>query len=156
MSYLNFRGTVLVLVQAMLLAACSSPSDEPAQQSALPPQQSAPAQEAARAPVPAPEPSPDASQPGTAALREFVDPVTGQSRAPTSAELKALEAASKSTTVTAQAASKPREKEIVFPDGTVAVEEGSLSQMKACVQKDGAVTVDHDCKVNAPVPVKKP
>lgn len=158
MSHLNPRGTTLILVQALLLAACSPAGDQSTQQAASPPQQTAPAQQVAPPPVPADSASaasPDASQPGAAALREFVDPVTGQPRAPTAAELRALENAGRATTQ-AVPAPRPRDKEIVFADGTVAVEETSPSQMQACVQQDGKVLVDHDCKATAPAPVKKP
>jgi hypothetical protein len=154
MRHLNFRSIVLVLVQGLLLAACSPAGDGPKQQAALPSQENAATREVAPAPVPVP--APDATQPGTAALREFVDPVTGQRRAPTSAELKALQDAGKVTASAATAPARPKEREIVFPDGTVAVEEGSLSQMQGCLQKDGTVTVDHDCKSNAQAPAKKP
>lgn len=158
MSHLNSRVTMLLFVQALLLVACSPAGDESTRQSASPPPQGAPVQEVAPPPAPAGAASaaaPDAGQPGAAALREFVDPVTGQRRAPTSAELKAMDNAGR---VTPQAvpAPRPRDKEIVFADGTVAVEETAPSQLQACVQKDGKVLVDHDCKPVAPAPVKKP
>jgi hypothetical protein len=43
-----------------------------------------------------------------------------------------------------------------MPSGEVVMQESSMSDMKGCVQKDGRVVVDHDCKSNAPVPVTKP
>jgi glucose/arabinose dehydrogenase len=151
MNHRKFRGTMLVIAGALSLAACGS-SDSPTQQGAEPAQQAAP--EAAPA-TPAPAASPAATQPATA-LQEFLDPVTGQPRAPTDAELKAIAASAPSVKSSAAATPRPKDKEIVLSNGMVAVEPGVVSDLKACVQPDGRVLTDHDCKSGAAAPVKKP
>jgi hypothetical protein len=152
MNHRNFRGTMLVMAGTLALAACGS-SDSPTQQATAPAQQAAPAAAPAPAPAtPAPAAAPAASQPATA-LQEFIDPVTGQPRAPTDAELKAIAAPTVKPNAVATPAPK---KEIVLSNGMVAVEPGVVSTMKACVQQDGRVLTDHDCRSDAAAPVKKP
>lgn len=147
MSDRKFRGTLLVLAGTLLLGGCGSSGSPPQQGAAPSPQAAAPAPAA-------PAATPAASQPETAALREFLDPVTGQPREPTEAELKAM-AAARPAAPAASAASKP--KEIVLPNGMVVIEGTSLmSEMKGCVQPDGSVVADHDCREKAAAPVKKP
>ena len=155
MSHLNFRNSILLLAPALLLGACGS-SGEPTQGAAVVQESTPPAPVAAPAQVAAPEPSPAAAQPAAAALREFRDPVTGLPREPTAAELKALAAAAQTAASKAGTGARQRDKEIVFPNGTVAVEETTMSEMKGCVEKDGRTTADHDCNSAASAPVSKP
>jgi hypothetical protein len=150
MSHLNFRKSLLTLAPVLLLYACGKPSADTAQGAAVVQDGNAPAQVAA----PAPAASPQTAPTGASGLREFRDPVTGQTREPTAAELKAL-AASQNASKAGNGA-RPKEKEVVFPNGTVAVEETILSEMKGCIQKDGRTTVDHECKSSAPATVTKP
>jgi hypothetical protein len=150
MNHRKFHGTTLVIAAAMLLGACGSANSP--QQGAPLPQEAAAPMPAAPAPTPAAAPAP--SQPETVALREFIDPVTGQPREPTAAELKALAAAGKAAAPTAATAPKP--KETVLPNGMVAVEAGVKSEMKGCVQPDGRFVAGHDCKSDAAATVKKP
>ena len=152
MNHRRFHGTTLVAAAALLLGACDS-ADSPQQQTATLPQAAAPAPTPAT-PAPTPAAAPAASQPGTVAMREFIDPATGQSRAPTAAELKALAASKQTVAASAAAASRP--KETVLPNGMVAVEAGVKSEMKGCVQPDGRFVADHDCKDGAAAPAKKP
>jgi hypothetical protein len=152
MNHLSLRNSMLMLAPALLLCACGKSTTDPAQGAATIQQGSTPAPVAQ--PAPDAVASPDATQPGATAVREFRDPVTGQPREPTAAELKAS-AASQSTSK-AGTGTRPKDKEIVFPNGTVAVEEATMSEMKGCVQKDGRTVVDHDCKANATAPVAKP
>lgn len=155
MSYLKSRGTMMVFAQALLLCACGQSGDPQSQQAGRAAQDDAPTQDAVPAPTPAAPALPDAGRPGTAALREFRDPVTGQPRAPTAAELKALETP-RQTAPSAGATTRPSEREILFPNGTVAVEEGPLTEMKGCVQQDGSVAVGHDCRSGTLAPSTKP
>lgn len=158
MNHLNCRISILLLAPTLLLGGCGSSGESP-QGAAIVQEGSAPAQ--VTAPVPAgvaasaPAAVPETAPPAAAALREFRDPVTGQPREPTAAELKALAAATQNASKAGTGAA-PKDREIVFPNGTVAVEEGALSEMKGCVQKDGKVTVDHDCRSDAPAAAGKP
>jgi hypothetical protein len=152
MIHTNFRNSILLVAPALLLCACGSSGDS--RQGATVVQDNAPAQVAA--PAPAPAAAADSTQAGAAGLREFIDPVTGQPREPTAAELKALEASKQTSAPSSAITSKPKPKEIVLPNGVVAVEMESTSEMKGCLQKDGRAVVDHDCKSNVPAPAKKP
>jgi hypothetical protein len=160
MNHLNsLRGTMLVLAQAFVLCACGTSAEAPRQQAAHLQEENAPAQSAQPASAPVPGPTAAATDTGSsgAAMQVFIDPVTGKPREPTAAEIKAL--------ATARQAAAPNQaitqgskqgKVTVLPNGTVAYEETSLSEMKGCVQKDGSITVDHNCKSNVAAPVKKP
>jgi len=150
MNHLNFRNSILMLAPVLLLGACGKPTDA-AQGAAVVPESKAPAEVVAPAPVA----SPEAAAAGAAGLREYRDPVTGQPREPTAAELKALAAAAQSASKASNGARR-KNKEIVLPDGAVAVEENTMSEMKGCMQKDGRIVVDHDCKGAAPANVSKP
>jgi hypothetical protein len=151
MSDRKIRATALVLAGMLLLVACGSKQNPT-------PQQAAGEAVATPAPAPAstadaPPATPDASGPAAGALREFRDPVTGELRAPTAAEQRAM-AAARPVTPSASATSRPRE--IVMSNGTVAVELNQMSEMQGCVQPDGSVVADHDCKEKPATPVKKP
>ncbi len=150
MNHREFHGTTLVLAAALLLGACGA-SDTSSQQRATLPQEAVPASVPA-APAPTPAASPAASPPAAAALREFIDPATGLPREPTAAELKAL--ATSGQTLTPRAATRPRE--VVLPNGMIAVEAGVKSEMKGCVQQDGRIVAGHDCKGTATAPATKP
>jgi hypothetical protein len=81
-------------------------------------------------------------------VQAFVDPVTGELRAPTDAERAAMAAQAaqrkQAASVGSSATSQPRE--IVLPDGSVAVPVDTTTEtLQACVEKDGHVTVDHNC-----------
>jgi hypothetical protein len=87
---------------------------------------------------PAPRPAADAGQ----ASRAFIDPITGELRAPTAAELAAL-AASQSSQST-EAALKQRPPPPVqtrLPDGTIMYDMRNQPQIeeKACVLADGSI-----------------
>ncbi len=143
MSDLRSCRVMAVAAATLLLGACSSSGEAPQKDAAHAPDASVQKVEPAAAPAPVAVPAPPPAQPA-AGLRVFIDPVTGKPREPTAAEIKALEAAS--PPANQKPAVPQQDKEIVFPDGTVAIQGHTLSEMKACVQKDGHVVVDHDCK----------
>lgn len=153
MNHRQFHATTLAIAAAMLLAACGPQGKPPQQGATLSPEPTPPPAVSASTPAPTPAAAPVTSQPATAALREFIDPVTGQPRQPTAAELKALATAGQSAPASA-AASRP--KETVLPNGMVAVEVGVKSEMKGCLQADGRVVATHDCQGEAAAPAKKP
>lgn len=161
MIHTNCRSLILI-AQALALCACSG--SHQASQAGAPAsaQQAQPASAAgpaipptSPAAVAAPSSAPAAAATGGAAIREFIDPATGQAREPTAADLKAFEAA-KARTPSAAPTVKPRGGEITMPNGMVAIEAPPPSDMKGCLRKDGTMVVDHDCTSTAPATGKKP
>lgn len=156
MNHCNLRNTMLGLAPLLLLGACSSadkaaPAATVQVETAERPQADEASAEAAT--------SATASQAADAqagsAVRAFVDPVTGQIREPTPAELRALEASGKSAAPSSAIKTRPRPQETVLPNGWVAVEVNADSEMKGCVQTDGRVVAAHDCK-SEPAAAAKP
>jgi hypothetical protein len=107
--------------------------------------QTAGAPEAASAPSMS-EVSNAASTAGTAtatpegeASRAFIDPVTGELRAPTAAELAAMQPSESNEPAVKQQAPPPEK--TVLPDGTVMMDLRNQPQAeeKVCVQADGSI-----------------
>jgi hypothetical protein len=158
MIYRKLRTAMLGLAPMVLLCACSS-SDKAAPAAAASVQTAAnPRTSEASAEVAAPIAASPAAAGGPtgSAVRGFIDPVTGQIRAPTPAELRALETQKQTLAPNSAISAKPGSKETVLPNGWVAVEVNSTSEMKGCVQKDGRVVPAHDCKSEPSSAVKKP
>jgi hypothetical protein len=153
--------SLIVIAQALALCACSAAHDAsqanaPAaaqQPGQAPAAGSAPATGPAAASAPASAAAPAGT--GGAAMREFIDPATGQTREPTAADLKAFEAA-KAQAPSAAPTVKPRGGEITLPNGMVVIEAPPPSDIKGCLRKDGTVVIDHECTSTAPAAGKKP
>jgi hypothetical protein len=87
---------------------------------------------------------------GKEAVKIFVDPTTGEIREPTEDELKAIardDLARKQIT-SAKPTTTASSPEILLPNGSVATKLGrsSSESLRACIQKDGSMAVDHECK----------
>jgi len=110
---------LLAVLGAALLAGCGS---------------TPPANGAAAAPTP---PAPTQ---GSAGVKAFVDPATGELREPNETELKAAAAGTRSGTADAKATAVIEGKPI--GNGVIEYEVGKRGQIDevVCVQKDGAVT----------------
>ena len=133
----------ILIVGGLALAALGGCS---ADHSAEAPAASAPAAGAASEAAPAagaaaaaPEGSLSPAGAGIAESRAFIDPVTGEMRAPTAAEL----AAAKVSAITEQAGrqQRPPPVETKLPDGTIVIDMRNQPQVeeKACVQADGSL-----------------
>jgi hypothetical protein len=105
--------------------------------------------------------SPDATKPShsDASVRAYIDPATGQLREPTPEDIAAEAAAEAARKKALGTESKPgsepgsdpmKRREIRLPNGAIAIEldESAQQPLVGCVQKDGAVKMDHDCEVS--------
>lgn len=86
-------------------------------------------------------------------VRAYIDPKTGALRDPTPEELTAEAAAEskkqKTDSTSGGAPAKPTEPhEVTLPNGAVEVvlDKSAQQPFRACIQKDGAVKMDHDCE----------
>lgn len=82
------------------------------------------------------------AEPGAAATpesRAFIDPVTGEMRAPTEAELAAMQPAESTDPAVKQQAPAPVK--TVLPDGTIMYDMRNQPQVeeRVCVQADGSI-----------------
>lgn len=75
------------------------------------------------------------------ASRAFVDPLTGELRAPTAAELESLQSAEPAKPAVKQQSAPAQAPATVLPDGTIMYDLRNQPQVeeKACVQADGSI-----------------
>jgi hypothetical protein len=135
--------SALLLAGSALLLGCSSSERQTSQsadsQAAEP---SAPTVAAQPTPGTAEQTSPAAPAPG---VRIFIDPTTGEAREPTAQEMAEMAKQS----AAAKPGSKPQA--VQLPDGTVMVPMEGMPQtpVQACLEKDGSLKVDHECRDQA-------
>jgi hypothetical protein len=77
-------------------------------------------------------------------MKMFIDPKTGEARDPTPQELAEISKQQKQQQSTTSARPKPAP--IQLPDGTVMVPMEPKYPVQACTNKDGTLTIDHECK----------
>lgn len=82
------------------------------------------------------------------AVKAYIDPVTGELREPTAAEL----ASEAQATTQKESNSGKSSRQIVRADGSVEVllDQSNDQAFKACVQKDGSVAMGHECEATSP------
>lgn len=141
----------VLLVAPLWLAGCSQQAEQQPVATAIhdaTPAESPPSPEQLRASAPDPAPDVTASNtpvaaPAAASSRVFIDPVTGEQRAPTAAEAKAAAQASAAKTAgSAKARQKLPVEELAVPGGftEVRVGERAMREERACVQPDGTLS----------------
>lgn len=133
-------GAVL-LVSTLVLVACSS-SERQASPVAdsQPPVTTAQGQAAPTTQQQVPSESSPTQTPSPA-MKVFINPATGEPREPTAQEIADM---------AKESAAKPgtRPQAVQLPDGTIMVPMGGRPRtpIQACIDKDGAVKVDHECQ----------
>jgi hypothetical protein len=145
-TFTRVASIVIVVAPAfvgMTLASCSKQTSESAAQSTRPPDaksaRTITTQEAPASPMPL------TSSDG---LQAFVDPATGELRAPTEAERAALATTAPRKQIASTTSGTPSQsKEIALPDGSVVVpvDPASAESLQGCVGKDGNITMEHSC-----------
>lgn len=100
----------------------------------------------APAPVAAADPTRSASPAATASSRIFIDPVTGEQRAPTPAEAAAARSDEARPVGSAAARQKAPVEEVPVPGGftEVRIGEGAMREEKVCLQPDGSLAACGD------------
>jgi hypothetical protein len=136
--------TALVLGSSALLLGCSSSERSSPDRPAATAQSSPTADSSAPATTAQPPAAPGANSSG---MRIFIDPKTGEPRAPTAAELAAMEQLEQKDSKL-QAAPERRQTEMKLRGGGTAItlDEGVQTPLQACTNADGSIVVDHECQ----------
>ena len=133
------------IVSALVMTACAERPSASNQSTAAPSAATAasPATDAGAA-SPAAAANESTASSSAPAVRAFIDPVTGELRAPTAQERAALAAQRAATLPEAAAKQRLAAEEVQLPNGVTEIRLGerAMHQERVCIQPDGKVTAD--------------